>query len=207
MAAVTPSSISTRPRIERRTLDSGTRRSALEPKFNLMLKRRDAFQFAVECIAAAFAMVAWVGLGIWLTRGVGNVLHEYPKVALGIIFGLMAVFGFGGLYGFWLIADRLEFVYRGFRVMWISGENWIYEERRSDRTFRRFPFSRRITGNGYNPPCEIPVPNAQQWDEAMPFWAAGRREELLKRIGICFEDGVKPVVTFVESETESVRQP
>ena len=40
-------------------------------------------------------------------------------------------------------------------------------------------------GNGYPAPSELRFPSEQVWDTQVPFWARGRRAEILERIVDC----------------------
>ena len=97
-------------------------------------------------------VVAWVGCGAAVARaGVGALWH-YPGLAQVFVMVAAAVVGIGGLVGFWIISSHIDFWRRGYRARWLTGNEWVYEERRAEGTAQCLAFSREIVGHGYPAP-------------------------------------------------------
>ena len=122
---------------------------------------------------------------VWLTAAaiameiVGSALSQHPWLASVAVFGLIVVAATGGLVGFWLAADHVSYWLLGYRVKWLRGNHWVYEERRANSGV---PYVREVRGPGYPQPCTIRIPNAVAWKTEAPAWAQGRRDEIVERI-------------------------
>jgi len=92
----------------------------------------------------------------------------------------------GGLVGFWIIADLVDFWRLGYRVRWLSGNEWVYEERKAEGSVQCLPFSREILADGYPAPCEVGILSEASWEGKAPEWAQRRRAEIVKPITTLF---------------------
>ena len=145
------------------------------------------------------------GLLLWLWGGagvamlVGRALAGIsPAWALGCSGAIGVAVGLGGLVSFWLICEHIEFLRRGFRVRWVKDEHWLYEERAPTGEARLLPCERVTTGDGYPAPCDVHIASAFAWNSRMPSWARNRREEILRRIALCFGAERGGAVRFVD---------
>src|SRR5208337_930561 len=108
-----------------------------EKGMRLLVRRTEALGLAPSLLL----MVAWVGCGAAGARASALALWQYPELAqvfVGVIATLVAI---GGLVGFWIIAPLVDFRNRGYRVRWLIGNEWVYEERRTDGSMQCLPFS------------------------------------------------------------------
>jgi hypothetical protein len=90
--------------------------------------------------------------------------------------------GIGGLVGFGIVADLVDYWRRGYRLRWLSGNEWVYEERRAKGSAQSLPFSRVNLGDGYPAACEVSILSEACWEREAPEWAQRRRAEIIKRI-------------------------
>ena len=121
-----------------------------------------------------------------------------PILGLAVEFVLVAIVGIGGLIGLWLTFDQIDYLRRGYRVRRTSGDNWLYEERVSNRTMRSLPFVRTIIGEGYPAASEVRIPSETYWESEAPHWARGRRAEIGGRIAECFGADRGARIVFVD---------
>jgi len=85
---------------------------------------------------------------------------------------------YGGLICVWFLKCHFDDWRRGYRVRWLSGVRWVYEERGSEQ--RIVPYLREVNGRGYPEPCTIRIT-----DDDFPEWAVDRKNEIVERIAIC----------------------
>lgn len=137
-----------------------------------------------------------VGLGLWLYLLTRIVLVIGPVMALAPLWivdlacaaaCLMVLWGamMGVLLALWLTRDHLEFRSLGFRIRWVKGQCWLYEERTRNRESRLLPFERVARGDGYPAGCVVYIYAAREWNSRAPAWARNRREQILRRINTC----------------------
>jgi hypothetical protein len=144
------------------------------------------------------AAIAWLVCGAMGTRAAGVALWRFPVLAQIVIVGIAVIVGTGGLIGYWLIADHVDYLRRGYRVRWIAGDQWLYEERISHDAERSLPFIRLILGKGYAALCEVRIQSEASWDSEAPPWAKGRRAEIAQRISHCFGGDQGGQIRFVD---------
>jgi hypothetical protein len=105
--------------------------------------------------------------------------------------------GIGGLIGFWLIAEHIDYRRVGYRVKWLRANTWAYEERSRVPEERLLPYIREVRGRGYPEPCAIRITTAGAWEREAPSWARGRRSEILDRITSCHDPKGSGAIEFV----------
>ena len=137
----------------------------------------------IGLVPTVLCSAAWLVAGGRGAQAVAALLAGYPMLAVLSLSLVAVVTGLGGLAAFWLIADHVEYRKRGYRVRWVSGNRWLYEERASARDLRFLPYVRVILSNGYPAPCEVRIPSDVDWEAEVPFWAQRRRTEISHRIG------------------------
>src|SRR5262249_32676733 len=123
-------------------------------------------------------IVVWIAAGVAVGRGGVAALWQYPR--LGFVFMVIETtcVGFGGLFGFWMINSLIAYRTRGYRVRWLMGNDWVYEERAAKGEARCLPISREVQGPGYPAPCRVRIPAAARWAIEVPGWARDRRAEI-----------------------------
>jgi hypothetical protein len=96
-----------------------------------------------------------------------------------------------GLKLYWQLAGSFDFAARGYRIQdFDSGafhfslgtHRCVYEERDAKGKIRMLYFDRMVRESGYPAPSEICLADQNSWDEMVPYWAVGRRQETLNRI-------------------------
>ena len=117
--------------------------------------------------------------------GIG-VLWRYEWLAMAFLIVLGLVIAFGVLVSFWILMSHYDFRKRGYQVRWLTEDDWVYEERRTDGSTEGFPFMRKIVGDGYPAPCDVYILGEIAWERQAPQWAQGRRSEILERIADLF---------------------
>jgi hypothetical protein len=143
----------------------------------------------------------WLSAGAVVTALTANALATRPVLAQIVSFAIAAVVAFGGLVSYWLICGQVEFRRRGFRVRWVSEEDWLYEERAPTGQSRFLPLQRVITGDAYPAPCDVRIAGETAWSSQVPSWAWNRREEILRRIALCFGAERGGAVRFLDLGT------
>ena len=113
-------------------------------------------------------------------------LWQYPILALIFFAVVAALAGMGGLVGFWLVANLLEYRSLGYRVRCTVENEWFYEERNTEGVEQCIPISREVLATGYPAPCAVRILSEVAWESQAPKWAQGRRAEILERIAKCF---------------------
>jgi hypothetical protein len=132
-----------------------------------------------------------IGVLIWLVCGTITVLTvvdklwQYPKTAFAFAIAIIVVTGAGGLVGFWLVADHLDFWRLGYRVKWLNANDWAYEERSAMSEERILPYILEVRGQGYPAPCMVRISSQADWENDAPPWARGRRSVIVERIANC----------------------
>ena len=137
-------------------------------------------------VPTVLCAVTWLVGGAIVARTAAASLWQVPRLAQVIGFSIATIVGLGGLVAFWLIADHVDYLRRGYHVRWVAGDNWLYEERVLNGTDLCLPCIRVILGNGYPVPSEVRIPSEARWESDAPLWARGRREEITQRIARCF---------------------
>jgi hypothetical protein len=150
----------------------------------------------IGTVVSLLGFMAWVGLGIVISRVVFAALDQHPKAVLVLFCFAATIVAVGGLVIFWETASQVDFWRRGYRVRQLSPKNYfrwslgpkqcVYEERAPDGRIRRLPFVRVVLANGYPAPCEVSLPGEDGWDAQMPSWARGRRTEIMEYMNECF---------------------
>ena len=120
---------------------------------------------------------------------------DYPSVAQVVVYVVAMVAAGIGLWSFWMFADAVDFVRRGYQIRqlppreywrWTPGPHpWLYEEWSADAGTRRLPFVREILADGYPAPSLVRIPAQAAWNTWAPEWARGRRAEIAERIREC----------------------
>jgi hypothetical protein len=146
-------------------------------------------------VVPALYLLGCIAGGAVVGRAGTGALSQYPSVALVLIIGVAIFCGFGGLCCFWLFADGLEFVRRGYRIRqlppreywrWRPGPKaWVYEEWAPEGRIRRLPFVREVLADGYPAPTRVHLPSEDSWDSQAPAWARGHRAAIVERIAEC----------------------
>lgn len=156
------------------------------------------FEFG-ERNGLALSLVLWIA---WIVGGAaaawhgGKFLAPHP-LAIAVVLLIAVITGVGGLIGFWVVADLVDFWRLGYGVKPVAGNQWLYQERPSRDSVRSFQFTCDVVGDGYRPPCEVWIPGEAMWLEVMPVWAHGRRGEITERIAHCLGAGAGGRVQFV----------
>ena len=139
--------------------------------------------------------IAWLVFGVIVVRVAGASLWPTPKLAFVVVIVISTIIGIGGLVSSWLIADHVGYRMRGYRVRWVTGNEWMYEERVSTGTERCLPCVRVVLGYGS---AEVLVPSETSWETRAPLWARGRRSEIMERIALCFGSDRGAQIRFVD---------
>ena len=132
-----------------------------------------------------------IGALVWLVCGTITVLTvvdklwRYPRTAFTFAMTVAVVTGVGGLVGFWLVADQIDFWRLGYRVKWLTANDWAYEERSATSEERILPYILEVRGQGYPAPCTVRILSQADWESDAPSWARGRRSEIVERIANC----------------------
>jgi len=152
----------------------------------------------VSTVACA---IAWLVCGALLARAAAaaSLLWRIPMLGLAVEILLCSVVGIGGLLSFWLIANHIDYLRRGYRVKWTCGNDWLYEERISATEERFLPCVRVIVGKGYPAPSEVRILSEASWDSEAPLWARGRRGEITQRIAQCFGGDRGASIRFLDA--------
>ena len=158
-----------------------------------------AYEFG-ERVGLALSLVLWI---VWIVGGAaaawhsGKFLAPHP-LAIAVVSLIAGITGVGGLIGYWVVADLVDFWRLGYRVKSVAGNEWLYQERRSRGSVRSFQFTCDVLGDGYPAPCEVRIPGEAMWLEVVPVWAHGRRSEITERIAHCLGAGAGGRVQFVK---------
>ena len=178
----------------------GNRRDRMNTLFKLSEK--------AGLVPTAIGVIVWLVGGIWATLAVVNGLWHFPTLAVVLTISFMVVTSIGGLVGFWLVAERIDFWRLGYQVKPVSGNDWLYEERISRAEIRILSYIRIVRGDVYRAPCTIKILAADDWERDAPLWARGRRNEIVERIANCHgaNQGVEVLIedaTLREGEKSS----
>lgn len=144
----------------------------------------------------------WLAAAAFAIEVVQRELAQSPRLASVAAFSLVVIATSGGLVGFWLVADYGRYWLLGYRVSWLGGNRWVYEERRATPAV---PYEREVRGRGYPQPCTIRVLNAAAWTTKTPTWAQSRRGEIVERIVVAHGGGnieVQELITFADAPPE-----
>jgi hypothetical protein len=147
--------------------------------------------FVWTCVVA----VALPLLEAAVVIGLGAEISAHPKLALAALIPVFIFAACTGLISFWLITAHVEFHRRGYRVTWLEGNYWLYEERYPD-DIGQLRCVRIILGRGYPAPSKIILPNQESWNAVVPIWAHDRRSEIMRRVGRCFGADRGAYITF-----------
>jgi hypothetical protein len=139
-----------------------------------------------------------VAVGVTAASVGSRALATHAMLAQLFIWGVGILAAVAGLCCFWLFADAVRFVGRGYRIRQLSPrEHWrwtigpkscVYEELAADGRIRQLPFVRDILGDGYPAPGLVRITDESIWEREMPEWARGRRAEIARRIVECAGD-------------------
>ena len=140
----------------------------------------------IGLIPSVLCALAWLACGDLVVRYGVAALWRYEWLAWAFLIGMCLVVSLGGLVSYWILMSHYDFRRRGYQVRWLTGDDWLYEERRADGSTECFPFTRRIVGDGYPTPCNVFILSENAWKQQAPQWAQGRRTEILKRIADLF---------------------
>lgn len=158
------------------------------------------FEFG-ERVGLALSLVLWIA---WVVGGGAAAWHSGKLLAphwlaTAVVLLIAVITGIGGLIGFWVVADLVDFWRLGYRVKFVAGSEWLYEERQNRGSVQSFQFTCDILGDGgYAAPCEVQIPGDALWLEVVPVWAHRRRGEITERIAHCLGAGAGRRVHFVE---------
>lgn len=163
----------------------------------------DRTRAGLSLLRSAMGTVVWIAV-----CSVCAILGSTAAVSLpsrwtadAVIYLFMAVGGAGGLWGFWKTTWAYAFFRSGYRVRWVAGQAFLYEEFGPDGMLRRLSFERKPLADGYAPPCLISLPTAEQWSSAVPGWARDRRDEIVSRLTDWAQAGFGAQVDFVPPGT------
>jgi hypothetical protein len=129
--------------------------------------------------------IAWLACGTGATIAIPDALWQYRRLAIALTILVIIATGIGGLIGYWLVADRIDFWRLGCQVKWLNANDWVYEERSATSEERILPYLREVHGHGYPAPCTIRILSHAEWESEAPLWARGRRTEIVERIANC----------------------
>ena len=87
---------------------------------------------SIGFMPSLLCMIAWVACGAAVARAGVGALWQYPGLARVFLIVVAIVVAIGGLIGFWILSSHIDFWRRGYRVKWLTGNRWAYEERRTD---------------------------------------------------------------------------
>ena len=157
------------------------------------------FQFG-ERVGLALSLVLWIA---WIVGGaaaarLSGTFLAPQRLAIAVVLVIALIGAIGGLIGFWVVADLVGFWRLGYRVKFVAGSEWLYEERQRGGSLRSFQFTCDVLGDGYWAPCEVQIPGDDLWLEVMPVWAHRRRGEITERIAHCCGASAGRRVHFVE---------
>jgi hypothetical protein len=161
-------------------------------RIRALLRRSEAIGFAPTVLC----VIAWFGCGAAGARAGALALWEYPRLAEVFVWVVATVEGICGLVAFWIIADHVDYWRRGYRVRWLTGNEYVYEERRADGSVQSLRLSREILADGYPAPCEVSIPSEARWEQQAPQWAQQRRAEIVERIAQLFGADIGGRVQF-----------
>ena len=136
-------------------------------------------------VATVLGVFVWILLGAAVARGGVAVLWQYPRLGYVLVLIVAGVVGVGGLFGFWFVAELIDYWRRGYRVRWLTENEYVYEEV-AEAGARSFPISREVLASGYPAPCRVRMPTEASWASEVPAWARGRRGQIATRIAECF---------------------
>jgi len=128
------------------------------------------FVLLCVCVLAAANVIDFT---IYFVAGYGPVASPIATVVLPF-----ALVGYGGLICVWFLKYHFDNWLRGYRVRYLSGNHWVYEECGSEQ--RIVPYQREANGRGYPEACIIRIS-----EDDFPEWAVDRQNEIVKRITIC----------------------
>ena len=133
-------------------------------------------------ITAGFLpLIVWVVAGAAVARMGAEVVSSSPVVSRVLVGGVAVVFGLGGLWLFWVLADRVEFDVRGYRVS-LCHKDCMYQERTATGLIQYLAFVQEIVGDGDSVRWRVLLPDEASWDSDVAQWAKGRRKEIVERI-------------------------
>ena len=138
---------------------------------------------AIGFVPSLLCAIGWVGCGAAVARaGASALSRQYPAVGMLFVIVMIILVAAGGLVSFWILADHIDFRMGGYQIRCLTGNKWVYEERRADGSIECLPFFRKTVGDGYPAPCEVHIASEENWYRQAPQWAQGRRAEILGRI-------------------------
>ena len=93
----------------------------------------------IGLIPSILCAVAWLGCGGLVVRYGVAALWRYEWLAWALLIVLDLVVSLGVLVSFWILMSHYAFRRRGYQVRWLTGDDWVYEERRADGSTECFP--------------------------------------------------------------------
>ena len=146
---------------------------------------------AIGLLPSIICAIAWIAFGAVFVRFSPSILGKHPALFGSCLIAVSLIIAFGGLVSFWILSSHLGFRKRGYRVNWLAGDKWVYEERLIDGSVQCIPLAREIVGDGYPAPCSVYIQSEESWEKQAPLWVRNRRPEILKRIAEQFGGRVK----------------
>lgn len=126
-------------------------------------------------------------------------LSEHPVLAEVFVLAVAVVEGISGLAAFWILVAHYNYWRRGYRLTWLTGNQWAYEERKADGSVQRLVFSRTVLEDRYLAPCDVYIPSETSWEQRAPKWAQHRRAEIMERIAQGFGADIGGSVAFKDA--------
>jgi hypothetical protein len=164
------------------------------------LKHIFKYSRQIGLIPTIGCVLLWLGGGARVALLAGQAVAGWiPDLAVVVSGAIIMIVGLGVLVSLWLIDDHLRFFRRGFRMRWVKEGHWLYEERAPAGEPRFLPCERVTTGDGYPAPCEVSITSEITWNSHAPSWAWNRRQEILRRIALCFGAEHGGAVRFVDA--------
>lgn len=146
---------------------------------------------AIGFSSSIICAIAWIACGGAFVRFGLSALAQSPVLFWFCLIFVSLIIAVGALVSFWILMSHIQFRKRGYQVNWLTKDEWVYEERRSDGSVEYLPLSREVTGDGYPAPCSVHIQSEESWDRQAPQWARGRRTEILNRIAEQFGGRVR----------------
>ena len=137
---------------------------------------------AIGLVPSLLCAITWLACGGFVVRSGVGALWQYRELSWVFLILVSLAVASGALVSFWILVSHFEFRRRGYKIKWVTGDEWVYEERRIDGSVECLPFSRKTVGDGYPAPCNVHIQSEKSWERQAPQWAQGRRTEILERI-------------------------
>ena len=138
-------------------------------------------RWRLRLAAAIVLLIVWVATGATAARLGAERLSGTPVVGKLFVVAVGLLFGLGGLWLFWVTADRIELDARGYHVH-LGVDGCWYEERTATGGTQDLTFVFETPGDQSPRRSRVHVPSEGAWDREVPDWAKGRRAEIVHRI-------------------------